>query len=345
MQSQKARLFEAIDHKKDELIDLCSELVKIPSDNPPGNTGKLASFIESYFEERGLNVNPYEPVEGIVNIVSSIGEGNPHIIINGHLDQFPGTTGEKWTYSPYSGLIKDQRIHGRGSGDMKGGLASLIFCYTLLSDKGLKGRMTFVGTSDEETGGLWGAKWLLDHIKEVSGDAVLNGEPSGLTIRIGEKSRVPLILRARGKSAHGSFAGYVGENAIMKMVRVLPRVEEIHGLSPVLSVEEDSLTSETMKGYMEQYGHESSTMAEVLKKVTVNIGTIKGGVKDNIVPSECIVELDIRLPLGVLPIEIKRKVEDVVHELEPSISVEWNRDPSIITESTFTDPNERIVKN
>jgi len=67
------------------------------------------------------------------------------------------------------------------------------------------------------------------------GDAVLNGEPSGLTVRIGEKGRVPFKLTALGKAAHGSFAGYVGENAIMKMVKVLPVVEEMRETRAVLT--------------------------------------------------------------------------------------------------------------
>jgi len=80
-------------------------------------------------------------------------------------------------------------------------------------------------------------------VEGLRGDAVLNGEPSGLTVRIGEKGRVPLILRARGQAAHGSFAGYVGENAIMKMVKALPRVEALQGTPAPLDAEALSLTS------------------------------------------------------------------------------------------------------
>lgn len=345
MESLKRRLFAKIDDLRHELIDLCANLVKIPSDNPPGNTEKLASFIKNYLEERGLKVGQYVPIEGVVNLVSSLGDGKPHIILNGHLDQFPGEIGEEWTHPSYSGLIIDDQLFGRGSGDMKGGLASLLFCYGLLSSENFPGRVTFTGTSDEETGGRWGAKWLLDNVKQVSGDAVLNGEPSGLTVRIGEKSRVPILLRAGGKAAHGSFAGYVGENAIMKMVRVLPLVEKLQGFSPSLRGIDLDITNRVMKGYEEQYGHESKAMSSVLKQVTVNIGTIQGGTKDNIVPAECTAEIDIRLPLGINPEEIKRIVEVTVHGVEPSITVDWNRDPSIITESTYTSPDEEIVES
>jgi len=326
------------------LVRLCSSLVKIPSDNPPGDTSKLASFIRGYLESHGAAVQAYEPKEGVVSLVSFIGEGRPHLILNGHLDQFPGEVGEEWARSPYSGEVIGGELHGRGSGDMKGGLASLLHCFGKLSAASLPGKVTFTGTSDEETGGRWGARWLLDNVEGLHGDAVLNGEPSGLTVRIGEKGRVPLVLRARGQAAHGSFAGYVGENAIMKMVRALPRVEALQGTPAPLDAEELRLTEEVMKGYKEQYGHESSTMADVLKHVTVNVGVIRGGAKDNIVPALCEAEVDVRLPLGFSPEEIRRRVEKEVHSVDQGMEVEWGRHTSTLTGSTYTPPDARIVR-
>ena len=178
----------------------------------------------------------------------------------------------------------------------------------------------------------------------LRGDAVLNGEPSGLTVRIGEKGRVPLVLRARGRAAHGSFAGYVGENAIMKMVRALPRVEALQGTPAPLDAESLRLTEEVMRWYKEQYGHESSTMADVLKHVTVNVGVIRGGAKDNIVPALCEAEVDVRLPLGISPEEIRSRVEEEVHSVDQGIEVEWGRHTSTLTGSTYTPPDARIVR-
>ena len=338
------RLFDDLDSDTTSLVGLCSSLVKIPSDNPPGDTSKLASFIQGYLESHGLAVETHEPVDGVVNVVSSFGEGSPHLVLNGHLDQFPGDVGEAWSRSPYSGEVSGGELHGRGSGDMKGGLASLLHCFSKLSNLSLPGKVTFTGTSDEETGGRWGARWLLDNVNGIHGDAVLNGEPSGLTVRIGEKGRVPLILRARGQAAHGSFAGYVGENAIMKMVRALPRVEALQGTPAPLEAESLSLTEEVMKGYKEQYGHESSTMADVLKHVTVNVGVIRGGVKDNIVPALCEAEVDVRLPLGISPEEIRSRVEEEVHQVDQGMEVEWGRHTSTLTGSTYTPPDAEIVR-
>ena len=338
----KERIVEEL--AEEAIVGLCQNMVQIPSDNPPGDTSDLGSFIKSYIEDHGGEVELYEPKEGIVNIVSSSGKGHPNIILNGHLDQFTSEVGERWTVDPYGGVIQDGYLYGRGSGDMKGGLASLLYCYVKLLDHEHPGKVLFIGTSDEETGGLWGAHWLLNNLKGLDGDAVLNGEPSGLSVRIGEKSRVPIKLRAQGKAAHGSFAGYVGENAIMKLVNALPSVQALNGMEPELSPEEEELTAKAMRGYERQYGHESKNMSEVLRKVTVNIGTIQGGAKDNIIPASCEAEIDIRLPLGITPQEIKDKVTAAIHTIEPSVKVDWNRHPDIVTGTTYTPENEKIVK-
>jgi len=337
---------ELIDSVNDDnsLVELLAELLKIPSDNPPGDTTEITAFISDYLKGYGVDAEVVVTKPGIANIVATIGEEDTHLVLNGHLDTFPSEVGEDWTIPPYSGLVKEGRIYGRGAGDMKGGLAALLYCFAKISQTGFNGKLTFAGTSDEETGGEWGALWLLNKDTCLHGDAVLNGEPSGLTVRIGEKSRVSIILAAEGKAAHGSFAGYVGENAIMKMVRILPLVESLQGTPAVFTDETRALTEEVMKGYRQQYGHESETMANVLKEVTVNIGTIEGGSEDNIIPAFCKVTVDTRLPLGITPVEITEMMKAKIHAVDPSIKVRWKRPPQIVTESTYSGTSERITR-
>jgi succinyl-diaminopimelate desuccinylase len=343
MTISKRELLDSV-NADDELVALLSDLLKIPSDNPPGDTTAIAEFIVDYLKIFGVESEIIVTKPGIANVVATIGEGEPHLILNGHLDTFPSEVGETWNIPPYSGLVMDGRIYGRGAGDMKGGLAALLYGFAKISQTDFKGKLTFTGTSDEETGGEWGALWLLNKHDSLHGDAVLNGEPSGLTVRIGEKSRVSIILEAEGKAAHGSFSGYVGENAIMKMVRILPLVEAFQGTPAVFTEETKALTEEVMKGYKQQYGHESETMANVLKEVTVNIGTIEGGSEDNIVPAYCKVVVDTRLPIGITPTEITEMMKKKIHEVDPSIKVSWKRPPQIVTESTYSPINTRITK-
>jgi succinyl-diaminopimelate desuccinylase len=152
------------------------------------------------------------------------------------------------------------------------------------------------------------------------------------------------VLETRGKAAHGSFSGYAGENAIMKMVRILPIVEGFQGLPARLTDETKKLTNEMMKGYRQQYGHESLTMSNVLKEVTVNIGTIEGGSEDNIIPAYCKVKVDIRLPMGITPSEITDMIKKKIHTVDPSIRISWARSPQIVTESTYSSTNDLITQ-
>ena len=343
MASTKQKLLSQV-NTDGELTELLQNLLRIPSDNPPGDTTAIAGFIHDYLKEHGIDSRIVTTKPGIANIISSVGSGSPHLVLNGHLDTFPAEVGEPWSIPPYSGELRDGKLYGRGAGDMKGGLAALLFSFIKVAETQHKGTLTFTGTSDEETGGEWGALWLLDNDPSVLGDAVLNGEPSGLTVRIGEKSRVSIVLEAEGKAAHGSFAGYVGENAIMKMVKILPLVAEFQGTPARLSEETLRLTEEVMKGYKQQYGHESETMANVLKEVTINIGTITGGSEDNIVPAYCKVKVDTRLPLGITPMEITEEIKAKIHEVDPSIKVSWARPPQIVTESTYSSMEAEITK-
>jgi succinyl-diaminopimelate desuccinylase len=342
----KERLVEAIGERQGELVELLRNVIQIPSDNPPGDTVALTDYLEGYFSLRGIESRIYEPREGNTNLVATLGSGEPHLVLNGHLDQFPAEVGEKWTHPPYSGLVDEGKIYGRGSGDMKGGLASLVWCFALVKElaPNLPGKLTLTLFSDEESGGQWGAGWVLDNVEGVLGDGVLNGEPSGLTVRIGEKGMCPLLLRASGKPAHGSFAGYAGDNAIMKVVRVLPIVEAFGKIVVEMSEEETALVEEVMRGYDVQFGHEAQGLSQVLRRITVNIGTIKGGSKANIVPGDCEAEVDARVPLGITQNELKDRIEKAVRETGEGVAVEYSRHPSTIIPATYSPQEARITQ-
>jgi succinyl-diaminopimelate desuccinylase len=342
----KNKAWNRIEEKKDDLIRLCSDIIKIPSDNPPGDTTKLASFLIDQLEDRGFEVKIYEPKEGCPNIVSTITNSNingPHLILNGHLDQFPAEVGEAWEIDPYSGEIKDGKIFGRGAGDMKGGVAALLFLFCHINEINLdiQGKVTLTLVSDEETGGKWGTHWLLDNVPNLIGDACLNTEPSGLTIGIGEKGFDRLKLTSVGKPAHGSFAGYMGDNAIMKMIDVLPSIESLNKIKGRFNEETEKMIDESSRSYSNSYEFKTSDMAEILKHVIVNIGVIKGGAKANIVPGICEAELDVRLPIGITHEEIENKIRDIIKK-NTNITLGHLADPSIMLQASYTSVNEKI---
>src|SRR5215470_3566724 len=224
----KPRLIDGLRKRQVELFELCSRLIQIPSENPPGETTKLAAFIRDHLESRRIPVEWHEPMAGRPNLVATIGSGSPNLVLSGHLDEFPA--GEGWTRPPFSGAIEDGRIWGRGAGDMKAGLAVSLTIASLIRffDVPLSGRLTLAFASDEETGGEWGTQWLLANVPAVRGDACLIGESSGTwSAGVGEKGVLWLRLIARGVSGHAAYQQ--GTSAVTLMRAALASVERMHG--------------------------------------------------------------------------------------------------------------------
>ena len=97
----KKEILAELGRRRKELVGLCSRLIRIPSENPPGDTTKLAAFIRTYLKAKGFKTKIYEPKKGRPNIVASIGQGRPNLVLSGHMDEFPA--GEGWTFPPFSG--------------------------------------------------------------------------------------------------------------------------------------------------------------------------------------------------------------------------------------------------
>jgi succinyl-diaminopimelate desuccinylase len=107
---------------------------------------------------------------------------------------------------------------------MKAGVAASITAFQLLSEieSQIQGKVSLQLVSDEETGGKWGTKWLLENEPSLRGTACIIGEPTGLQVSIGMKGKVYMLLTAQGRAGHGSVAQFAGENAIMKMAKAMP---------------------------------------------------------------------------------------------------------------------------
>ena len=226
-------LVSLMEDRKEELLKLCSDLIKIPSVNPPGEMEAITSFICRYLEEHHISYEVLYPTPTTPNIVATLGrKGGRRLILNGHSDVVPPGNLEKWEFDPFSGEIRDGKIFGRGASDMKCGLAGLLFSMGVLSDEQveLDGEVMLAIVPDEEVSGSWGTKWLVES-GMVTGDACIIAEPSGyFNCEIGQKGCCWLKLTASGVPAHGSLAPFVGENAIEKLMRVLGRITDLRNI-------------------------------------------------------------------------------------------------------------------
>jgi succinyl-diaminopimelate desuccinylase len=150
------RAWAEIDRRRHWLVGLCQEIVRRPTENPPGTTTACADLVTAELRGRGLPVECFEPRPGLVSLVSSVGSDDPHFMLNGHMDVFPADDAALWEVPPFGGVLRDGRIYGRGVADMKGGVTASLASYLLIRDLGLplRGRLSFYGPRSHAVGGL-----------------------------------------------------------------------------------------------------------------------------------------------------------------------------------------------
>lgn len=296
----KEQLLQMIDEHRDEIIRFCAGMVKISSENPPGDTRRLVDFISRYLDGQGLDYNIHAPRAEMPNIVGHLKGSGPgrRLVYNGHLDTYPKGEAERWEHDPLGGEVTGDRIYGRGVSDMKGGCTASIMAFTFLSRMAhlFTGEIVLTLVSDEETGGTWGTVWLLEQVPLVRGDALLNGEPTSTgMMSFAEKGRLFLEVKAKGIGAHGAYV-HMGENAIQKMLAFLNDLNRV--------VDLDIEAPDDVRRVLEQGRETVDRMkgpgaTDVLLGITMNIGKIEGGWMVNMVPEWCKAEVDIRLPQGM----------------------------------------------
>ena len=323
----KAKVLAEIEQRLPEFKKLLGDVIRIPTDNPPGDTTQCTNFIANYLKAKGLSVEIYEPKAGNPNVVSYLKgkRPGPNLILNGHIDQFPAGNASDWSFNPYSGECRDGKILGRGSADMKGGSVISLICFQLVHelDIPITGQLTLTLVSDEETGGAWGAKWLVENVPPVRGDSVLNGEPTGLdSIWVAHKGIFWLKVKTTDPGGHGALPGE--ENAITKAMKVAQAVQELQRWkleTPRELVDIIEIAKEKLENKADGKGR-----SWVLDSTSVNIGVIQGGDKVNVVPRHCEVTIDIRVPNGITQKDLQARVDQAIKKtgLNPAeISTEW----------------------
>ncbi len=344
MSDTRQALLSKIDADRERLVTFLQDFTRIDTCNPPGDTRAGAAFISAFLDAARLPYRRIAPQEAMPNLVATTRFDRPgrHLVLNGHIDVFPIGDRAEWTRDPLSGAVVDGRLHGRGTVDMKCGTTASIFTYAYLSQLApeLSGRLTLTLVSDEETGGRWGSGYLIEHHRdEVLGDCVLNGEPSSPhTVRFGEKAIYWVKLTVRTPGGHSAYP-HVSPSANRIAAALIRDLESLESIVPVTpdKVARALGSPEVVAGIERGLGKGAS---EIVQKVTVNIGVMRGGVKVNMLPSSCEIEVDIRLPVGIDRAEIRRAVERIVARY-PEASFEDG--PSQGVEATWSDPEHEMI--
>ena len=276
------------------LINDLSAMVRIPSVNTFGNADPkhpaeetMAQFFETRLEEIGLDVSSAQVADGRRNVWGRLkGHGNgPTIMLAGHLD----TVGVPGYVDPFEPTIKDGRIHGRGSCDMKAGLAAYLEVARMLVASGepLSGDVIIAGVVDEEDA-MIGSKDFGENGPHI--DCAIVAEPSKLAISIAHRGQICLFIRTYGKSTHSS----VPENGINAIYHMSAVIDALQAYVNTLSTRDPD---------------------PLCGKPTFSIGAIKGGEGASSVPDFCEIEVDRRTVPGETHESVSSELKDVLEQV------------------------------
>jgi acetylornithine deacetylase/succinyl-diaminopimelate desuccinylase-like protein len=314
---------------EEEVVNFLSELIRINTTNPPGNETIAAKYLAEHLSREGFKCELFEsaPERGsLITRLKGTGE-KPSLLLLSHLDVVAADAKE-WSVDPFGGVVKDGFVWGRGALDMKGMTAIEVMVMKLLKRNGvkLKGDVVLAATADEEQGGLSGADYLLrNYPKKIFALYVLN-EGGGLaiptqnrnvfTVQTAEKGILWFKVKAKGTPGHGSMPN-VADNAIMRMNKVIDKLGNYRSqvsLVPTVKrfltemAREDAVLQEPFSRLLanpeasdqilDELAKTAPQLAEEIRprlRMTITPTIIRGGVKENIIPSECETVFDCRI--------------------------------------------------
>jgi len=309
-------LIKTIKDKEDELISLTKDLIRIPTVNPPGEFySDCVEYLNKRFKLKGFETQIIR-AKGTPgdtdqyprqNIIAHISNGTgPCVHFNSHIDVV--AVGSGWTQPPFEGKIIGDRIYGRGSCDMKGGLAASIIAVEayLEVNPNFVGSIEISGTADEETGGYGGVGYLAEKgiLAKPRIDHVIIPEPLNKDrICLGHRGVWWAEIETLGKIAHGSMP-FDGDSAIRHMQAVLERFEK--DLYPLLKNKKTDMP----------------VVPDGAKESTMNINSIHGGETEEfeglpspLVADSCRIIIDRRFLIEEKLEEVKDEVAQILEKL------------------------------
>lgn len=305
-----------------EVVQLTQKLVQIPTENPNGVELECSRFVESWLRNlENVSVTTQQVEEGRVNVIAKYeGESSslPPLVIIAHMDTVP-VEGD-WSVKPFSGEIKEGKLYGRGSCDMKSGLACALMTMKQVSESKSKlpRDLYVIATIDEEGPYMKGAIALVDE-KIIPDHALLIAtEPTNATLATVHKGTIWYEVNVKGRSSHGGNA-HLGADAAHAAAEIIRSIKQKVKDLP--------------------YRH------EIFGAPAVSVGTIQGGHKTNMVAGSCRMELDFRLVPPMTAEEanelMKEAVREGCNEVEgTSATIEhygWERPP------IETSPNSQLI--
>lgn len=284
---------------RDRVVELTRLLVSVDTRNPPGHESPIEDTVREALDRRQPVWQRVEPAPGRLSLVAEIPHPagpdatRPTLIVNGHLDVVP-VNEAAWSTDPFDPQVSDGRLYGRGTADMKGGIAAAICALDTVERAGVQPgcNIVFHLVADEERGGALGTGALLEQ-GLIHGDACLIPEPTDMQLCIAERGLLQALISVEGRPGHGSR----------------PR----EGISAI-----ENAAKLVLALHAADYGDEEHPL---LGQPTANVGTIAGGSTFNTVAETCVIGLDRR----VLPGSTQESTEKEIRRLIDAAGVEGLR--------------------
>jgi acetylornithine deacetylase/succinyl-diaminopimelate desuccinylase-like protein len=323
-------------------VELLQELVRFDTTNPPGAEKECILYIEGLLSEAGLECSLLARDENRPNLVARLkGRGEaPPLLLYGHVDVVT-TANQEWTHPPFEGKIVDGFLWGRGTLDMKGGVAMMIAALLRAKAEGFApaGDVIFAALCDEENGSDFGARFLVEnHPERFEGVRYALGEFGAMSVTMGprrfypiqvtEKQKCELKATVRGPGGHGARAMRGG--AMAKLGRMLTQLDQrrlpvhvtpsvrrmIEAMASALPFPQGFLPRQLLKPFWTDrvlgiLGAKGAAFDPLLHN-TVNATVVRGGEKENVIPSEIAVRMDGRILPGQTPEDLLRELRQVV---------------------------------
>lgn len=304
-------------------VPFLQRLIEVDTCNPPGNEHRLSVLLQDFLRELGVESSITGIEQGRSNLEAVFqgkgkGNGSKKLMFCGHLDTVSPWAAAAGSYPPHGAVIVGGRMYGRGTSDMKSGLAAMLLAAASLHQEGIRlgGDLVFLATAAEEVDSC-GARMYADCNSLLELDGLVIGEPTGSRVAVGHKGALWLRITLFGRSAHGSMP-QLGLNAVEGMMEVIALLRS-HAL-------------------------EWQTHDPVLGTSSLSVNKIEGGVQTNVIPDRCTIEVDIRTvpPLRHASLlgEIEARLQHIQH-LHPGYryEVEQMLDRSVV----YTDPSRELI--
>ncbi|HKQ23351.1 MAG TPA: M20 family metallopeptidase [Burkholderiales bacterium] len=294
-----------------DAIELTKQMVRMNTINPPGDEEHCARHLGVLLENAGFKVTYHTLSSKRASLVATIGGSSEKapLCFTGHIDTVP-LGAAKWKMDPFAADTDAGKLYGRGTSDMKSGVAAFVTACVNLSGKLQRSPgLELVITAGEETG-CQGAFQLSQKSGALGrAGAVVVCEPSSNYPFVGHKGAFWLNARTRGVTSHGSMPEK-GVNAVFKAARAVAVLEKFRFANPPHAL---------------------------MGQATLNVGTIRGGLNINSVPDEAVIGIDIRTVPNVRHAELK-------DELERRLGVDVELETLLDLESVFTAPEDPWIQ-